>query len=525
MQTKRTNRTRIGAVALVLAMMASMLLGAVAIAADPVPLHSSHVGTTNSGFTPVGTCPTPPAGQEGWWGWHFIMPGNNNFTSLSVTFQNAGTFSADPFPGGAFVAHPDNSHAYIWTPTDDTLLAGSATSDGKNTFFNLSHVCPGTTDYEELTVTKSAHTTFTREHFWDIAKKVETEKGAEHEGFPKVWLFIDGSGNESATWTVDVTYQGYTDSGWNVSGDITIENTGSLDAVITAVDDVLAGAPIDVDCGVEFPYTLPVGETLTCTYSEDGYVEGFNEVTVKTERDEYCDDAEIVWGDPTTEINKTVTVNDISDLFGEKELGTVTAPDNAQFTYEKSFEWADYGQAHCGDYSYGNTATIVETGQSASAMLKVNVQCYVYETAFAKGNGAHCFIPDFSRWGWTNPIAPGTHTMELWAAAGQCDTSKGTLVGSVTVHYNGGFDVIYNVDPPYLLEETHVYAGGTKYPMIRQGKNLVPTVAPGQYYIASPYNYVIAHAVVGLPDPKFGPDAKLTVESHNSTLFLPTVTR
>ena len=109
-----------------------------------IPLNPSHVGATNPGFS-VDSCPTPPAGQEGWWGWHFIMPQNNNFTSLSVTFQNAGTFTADPFPGSVFVAHPDNSHAYIWTPTPDTLLAGSATSDGDNSFFNLSHVCPGST--------------------------------------------------------------------------------------------------------------------------------------------------------------------------------------------------------------------------------------------------------------------------------------------------------------------------------------------------------------------------------------------
>ena len=115
-----------------------------ALQAGTVPLNSDHIGATNPGFQ-QDTCPTPPAGQEGWWGWHFIMPGNNNFTSLSVTFQNAGTFSANPFPGTVFVAHPDNSHAYIWTPTPDTLVAGSATSDGDNTFFNLSHVCPGST--------------------------------------------------------------------------------------------------------------------------------------------------------------------------------------------------------------------------------------------------------------------------------------------------------------------------------------------------------------------------------------------
>jgi hypothetical protein len=114
-----------------------------------VPLHESHIGATNPGFN-AGQCPTPP--QAGWWGWHFIMPGNNNFTSLSVTFQNAGTFSAPSFPG-VFVAHPDNSHAYIWTPGPDTLLGGSATSSGDNAFFNLSHVCAGDTPTETPTPT------------------------------------------------------------------------------------------------------------------------------------------------------------------------------------------------------------------------------------------------------------------------------------------------------------------------------------------------------------------------------------
>src|SRR4029453_15504014 len=73
-------------------------LGSAALQSSTVPLHESQIGATNPGFG-VDDCPPPPAGQEGWWGWHFVMPNNNNFTSLSVTFQNAGTFSADPFPG------------------------------------------------------------------------------------------------------------------------------------------------------------------------------------------------------------------------------------------------------------------------------------------------------------------------------------------------------------------------------------------------------------------------------------------
>lgn len=495
----------------------AMMMVLPAFAADAT-LNPAHSGATNSEFS-TGSCPTPPEGQEGWWGWHFIMPGNEDFTSLSVTFQNAGTFSANPFPGTVFVAHPDNSHAYIWTPTDDTLLSGTATSSGRQTQFNLSHVCHGESeDVESLSVSKTVNTEYTREHFWDIAKDVDTENDYIHNGYDKVWLYTNGDGDETVTWTVDVTYEGYLDSAWRVYGDITIVNDGDLDAVITSVDDVLAGAPITVDCGVTFPYTLAVDETLICTYSENGYVEGQNEASVTTEVDTYdAEPVDIVWGDPTTEVNKTVNVKDISDLFGEVNLGSVTAPNDRTFTYSKDFAWADYGADGCGDFTYENTATIVETEQSASATLKVNVQCYIYETAFGKGPNAACFIPDFNRWGWTNPLqAEDEIVLDLWAGAGKCDTNKGTYVGTVTVTASGGTVTFeYNLLDGFLLDETHSYAGPDKYPQVKQGKKLVSTVAPGQYYIVSPFTggWAIAHAVVGIPDPNFGPGISMTAPS------------
>jgi hypothetical protein len=368
---------------------------------------------------------------------------------------------------------------------------------------------------EELDVSKTADTSFDREHFWDIDKSVGTENGYEHDDLPKIWLFTDGSGDETATWTVDVTYEGYEDSDHNVSGTITIDNVGTLDAVITAVDDVLGGVPIDVDCGVTFPYTLEVGDTLECTYDEDGYVEGFNEVTVTTERDTYFANAEIVWGDPDEEINETVNVQDISDLpeFGTQDLGSVTAPDDAQFTYDKHFAFADF--ADCGDFRYDNTATIVETGQSADATLLVNVQCFVLVTdsAWAMGDPNVSFCDSgFDNWGWTNPIgpAPTSDTWPLYAGAAQCDPANGTLVGSVDVVYDGGFivSVTFNVVAPFSLVETHVYAGYDEFPTLRNGN---PTTAPGRYTNNSPFDgsevFVIAHAVVGVPepDPDFGP--------------------
>jgi hypothetical protein len=489
--------TKIFKWAVLLTLVFTLAFSTVALAGETVPLNNAHIGATNPGFS-TGECPNPPAGQEGWYGWHFIMPGNNNFTSLTVTFANAGTYSASPFPGDVFVASPDNSHAYIWTPGPDTLLSGSATSDGDNKFFNLSHVCPGTPQ-EKLEVSKTVETTYEREHFWDIEKSVTPSD---------LYLYIPGQGagkpsSGTAAWEVKVTYGGFVDYGFNISGVIKVKNTGLIGAVVTSVTDILAGDEIDITCPVSFPYTLPAGESFTCAYSEDftDFVEGNNVVLVETEKATYTDTKAINWGAPDKEINKTVTIED--SMFGS--LGTVTAPNDKTFSYTETYNWEDFGADKCGDHKVDNTATIVETGQSASASLLVHVQCYKYETAYGKGNSATCFIPTFSNWGWTNYLpAFGSYTFELWAAAGQCNTSKGTLVGSVTVNYSGLVSYSYNVAAPYMLKETHFYAGKTMFPKV--GSKF--TVAPGQYTNKGPFTgpiYVIAHAVVGLPDPTFGP--------------------
>lgn len=382
-----------------------------------------------------------------------------------------------------------------------TAYAGiNVTDTGEGAWIlTISHGCPGKPDYEKLTVSKTVTTSYTRTHNWSIAKSVDPSD---------IYLYMPGQGankpsQATATWTVDVTYEGYTDSDWNVSGTITIKNTGTLDAVITGVEDVLAGTSISVNCGVGFPYTLPKGSTLTCTYSEDGYVTGSNVVTVTTERATYSDEKPIVWGAPTKEINKTVTIKD-----NGTELGTATAPNDAQFSYTKTFEWGDYGEANCGDHTYANTASVIsdngEVLASATATLTVHVQCYVYETAYGQGSGSICFIPTFSNWGWTTPIAPGSTTvLDLWAGAGQCDTGKGTPVGSVEVtYYNGYVTAYYSVSSPHIIKETHFYAGTTPFPKF--GKSY--TVAPGQYTNKGPFSgtvYVIAHAKVGIPDPNF----------------------
>lgn len=131
-----------------------------------------------------------------------------------------------------------------------------------------------------------------------------------------------------------------------------------------------------------------------------------------------------------------------------------------------------------------------------------------------------CFLDSgFNRWGWTiGPVESNTytHTYSIYAGAGQCDISKGQLAGRIWLNYNestGVAHVTYVAEEGFVFKETHLYVGNDPYPMKKQGKIEVPTVAPGQY----PYKhtgldnaemdyykveglsgeiYLIAHAVV-----------------------------
>ena len=157
----KSNRRRIVLIVFaLLALLAAMAGGAVSLtgahASTTASLKSSHVGALNPGFTstdPVDCSPTPPSGEEGWWAWHFVLPGNDTtFQSLNITFKNYGSQTV-------FVSAQSGKGAYVYTPGPDKLASGTAQVNGTETVFNLSHVCPGTTR-----VIRLAKTTATNAH-------------------------------------------------------------------------------------------------------------------------------------------------------------------------------------------------------------------------------------------------------------------------------------------------------------------------------------------------------------------------
>ena len=130
------------------------------------------------------------------------------------------------------------------------------------------------------------------------------------------------------------------------------------------------------------------------------------------------------------------------------------------------------------------------------------------ETAYAKGPNAICFldIPNKqgNNWGWTNEITEsGSWNFPIYAGAGQCDESKGTLVGTLDVSYDGtDVTVFYNIDSEYSLDEIHLWVGTDLLPTNKKDKYIS---SPGQFpyngqndvtvTIAAPF-YIAAHSVV-----------------------------
>ena len=299
-------------------------------------------------------CENPDANRlgvsgDGWIHWIFATKGDSTYAELTLGGTGSGTYE----PG-----EPLNANVWHFYTPYFALDGLTATIDlfggepGTGGGLVISDFCPG--DEQTLEVTKTANATFDREHFWDIDKTVETENEEFLDGTPKIWLYIDDSGDETATWTVDVTYEDYEDSNFVVSGEITIENISASEltkSVTAIVDDLGVSGYDDIDLActsslggaftnADLPRDIAFGEIWTCTYSEtlDGAEQGdfgTNEVSVSVAGDPYSPyTATDPWefDEPENETNKTVNIEDVSDLFGVVVLGSVTAPNGDTFT-------------------------------------------------------------------------------------------------------------------------------------------------------------------------------------------------
>ena len=225
-------------------------------------------------------------------------------------------------------------------------------------------VCVGA----DLTVTKTASGTFDRTYLWEIFKDANETKVSIAEG-----------GSYTFQYNVDVNQTGIQDSGWEVHGTIKVNNPNDWQAVtLTSLSDVVDnGGTCAVDPG---PYVVPAGGSIdvgyTCSFaSVPGSYSGTNTATATWDAVAYFTPTGTDSGSSLFTLaqdgstNKTITVTD--SYAGT--LGTVTANDSAPYASE-SFSYSRTVSGEAGTCTtYDNTATITETGQSASESVELCV--------------------------------------------------------------------------------------------------------------------------------------------------------
>jgi uncharacterized repeat protein (TIGR01451 family) len=321
----------------------------------------------------------------------------------------------------------------------------------------------------------------------------------------------------------------YSKAGDDVDYTLTLNNTSSGDTpdLVCTITDAMLGINKSVTLAsggsdvTNATYTVQEGDDdpLTNTASVSCSPDGFPNVL--NDSDSYTVDLI----HPSFTVDKTCVAEPISYLgpanfqvtianTGDVPLD-ITADDGIGAFQLAAGASQDFDVSVPGPFTPGGTADNTVTASwtlpeeygldntdTKSASDSCDVVQPVYETAYALGDAATCFIDlGANNWGWVNGdgaayILPGDYTWPVWAGAGQCDTDNGTLVGTATVSYDGtDVSVSFDIDPQYVLGDTHIYAG---YDQIPPGG-----FSPGQWQIYSPFDgsaiYVIVHAVVGIP--------------------------
>jgi hypothetical protein len=241
---------------------------------------------------------------------------------------------------------------------------------------------------EDLKVSKTATTSFARTYTWAITKSVTPTTQD-----------ISLGGSATFPYTVKVTNTGYADSGWEVTGTITVTNPNNWEAITATVVDSLPGGACTVNGGsniVSVPASSTVSLPYVCTFASNPgsgtntATAAWNKATFFTPDGSASGTAAFVFGAPTTIKDDSVTVTDsLKGSLGSCSISTSPCT----FTYSLSFS----GVGGTGT-SYANTVTFKTdtTGTTGSASQTAKV--YVGEDLTVSETASPAFTRTFA---WT----------------------------------------------------------------------------------------------------------------------------
>jgi hypothetical protein len=272
-------------------------------------------------------------------------------------------------------------------------------------FGNTNPFCDADCQLDELVVTKDAFPKLTRTYTWTIDKTVDDDE--VHQSDP----------SHEFEYTVTVTHDDGVDSGWTVTGTITVANPGSP-AVTVDVTDELPDASCIVDNGtnVEIPAGGHEEFTYTCTFASEPPPTSTNTAKVSS-GEEGTATVDFTTAD-ITRIHDTVNVSDT--LKGSLGSVSYTDPSPKEFTYKLELQGtAGTCTTRDNTASFASEADVPATGEDKETVtLCVGADLTVSKTA----------TPSFKRtylWSISKGATPLTTT-----------TSNPTAIVNYTVNVN-----------------------------------------------------------------------------------------
>ncbi len=347
---------------------------------------------------------------------------NGNESGACHAFSGGESYTWQGLQAGNYTVSETNPDAANWTVTGEGAVTVSQGQTATKTITN-------TRKMNDVTVTKTATTVYTRTNTyeWDIDKTVDPTQADLFEGESTV-----------LTYTVSVTpsLASQVDSGHRVFGDITVANPGPAKTRVASVTDVLA----DATCaGVTFPKELAAGESFTCSYAADlgGAISGTNVATATlTNQSSFTGSAGYAFGEPTTtiDVKPPITVTDTQP--SSSAPWTFNDSGSQTYSHQVTCNLNAFDEGNSYNIPVANTATIDQTGQSASA--NANVTCWVGDLEVIK----------VVNWGSATPDQGKTFEI--------CVTGPSFPQGDCkSVGYNGGSAVWQNIVPgAYTVVET-----------------------------------------------------------------------
>jgi uncharacterized repeat protein (TIGR01451 family) len=310
--------------------------------------------------------------------------GSTTLTNVQVSDSVGGALALPDTYGGALAP----GQSYTWTVTCGATPAGSfdtsVTASGSDDYFTYSATSASgcSTQVWSLAVKKTAATSYTRDWHWSLTKTAN-DSGT---------VTIASGAQYAVGFTVSASATNV-DSGWAVSGNVTVHNPAPIAATVTALADVLSdNTAVSLNCGGSAPFTIAANSDLQCSYSvsRSGPVDGSNTATATLSNNngnttDFSGSASYAFGDPTTVLHANATLADgglsIANSDGSGSAGwsiaqtpgsmAISAPAGASFTYSATVTNVS---VPCDTNSTGsNTATLSDGDHTLSASASVQL--------------------------------------------------------------------------------------------------------------------------------------------------------